>query len=423
MRFANLRSHLNLPMVAGVLCSTIGAAALVVTLAQNASFGESLADSSRGQLISMGGSVIMDSFAAVLAIVFGIFLASRKWGFAVVAGIPMVLYIGYSMQSSFNYQMTERMAKAERIRGDAGEARRNVEAQNAALSKARADLVASYEGRQSEANRIAGDRRQPTARRNEARAEKKRLDEALRLLSDAPLALKQLPPAPDAVLADPSAEIIARWTGVSSDVVAASQIAALSIGLPLTKMLGFMFGSVLLHLGAERARQRLAMLQAAAESKAVKVEAPTEPERNVEDELAESVARVAAEAASVKDAALESIVTNPIGDNPVERAERLLIEQQSQINEVQAYLASATDAAASVKVPVRDFLKHYKAWCKSQDIDPAVTNVIMLGHILSAVGVPRVEETDRGGRRVYHVGRSLRHLDVAGEEAGLAVAA
>lgn len=435
MNVRYLRSYINLPMLLGILCAIGGAAALASTLAQNAVFGASFGETEHGVLISSGNSLIMDSFAAVLAMVIGAAITWRRYLYAGLLVLPLALYLGYSMQSTFGFGMTERMAKAERIRIEASEARAAVERENASVLAAREELRGDLMRRVAEANTVAGDRRQSQVRRKEASAEKRRLDEVLTLLANAPPALKALPPAADVLLADPQADIVARWLGVDSEWVAAAQIGALAIGLPLAKVLGFMLASGLFHMAALRGRERMAELRAEAEarraSKAPVELAPVQDAEprplDIEADLERSMEAAVAQAQLVAVetdhppmslASLSSAENEPRASRDVES---ILDKQHREVNDIQAYLATATDEAPTVQIQARQFFNHYRSWAALSGREPQISNLIVFGNLLRVAGLGR----DQRHNKVYYVGRSLRplHDDVAAEEVGLDVAA
>jgi hypothetical protein len=404
-----LRSYINLPGVVGVLCVAAGAAALACTLAQNASFGESLGHSWRGVLISAGGSIIMDSFAAILAIVVGLFLAGRRYGAALLVTVPLAFYLLYSIFSSFGFGLNERMAKAERARVEAFEARSAVERQNALIlserGQTRATLAASY----GEASKKASNTRYSRAARAEAAAEAERITSALSLLDQTPPALRQLPPAPEAILADPQAEFIARWSGLNPETVAAAQIAWLAIGLPLAKMLGFLLAPMFFHQAGVRARARYAELTAEPESK------PAPPVVTVADDVLQASLAQAIEAAN--DDSAPPAVPAEVEDDFVDR-------QHAQINDVVSYITHATEPAPNCTVGAREFLRHYKDWSKMMGRTPTVSNTIEFGHLLRGYGLGRVENGRGTAQKVLYVGRRLRPLqDLAAKEVGLKLVA
>lgn len=419
-----LRSYINLPAVLGILCGAVGLLALASTLAQNMAFGESLAETSRGAVFLGANSLIMDGFAATLAMVVGAFFSWRRPRVAIVLCVPLALYTVYSMQSIFGFGMTERLAKAERVRTEAGEARSSVERENAEVIRQRAELRDNLVVRIKEANDIAGDRQQPETRRREARDERRRLNEALTLLANAPPALKRLPPAPEAVLADPQADIVARWVGTKPETIAAIQIAAISVGLPLAKVLGLMLSSWLFTLAAIRGRVRLSEL--ATKPK----EAPAAAASDLMPTLAAPPAAedLGAEIEEAMDAAVAAanddvipMVSTVDEDAVVSSVDALIDEQQRQVNDIQAYLAMATDVAPTVQVSARQFLNHYRLWARVSGRETTISNPIVLGNLLRAAGLGRIGH----GNKVYYVGRSLRllHDDVADGEVGLAIAA
>lgn len=419
-----MRYYVNLPAVVGVLCALAGTAALAFTLAQNASFGESLGSSWRGIMISAGGSVVMDSFAAILAVAIGLFLSCRHYGRASLLAVPLLFYLAYSMLSSFGFGMNERMAKAERIRDAASEARLAVQAENALAIQERAATRAMLASAYAEADRKAGDRKLSRIARTEAVAEKKRITESLRILDQNPPPQKQLPSSSETVLADPQAEIIARYTGFGVDTVSIVQIGMLAVGLPLAKILGYLLASVFFHLAGVRARARQAEVAGAtltmAEARGTLMtlprgdEAPVE--KDIEAELRASISQAVEDAANDQAPLLGK--TDPVEDD-------FVVRQHAQVNDVVAYITHATEPAPNFPVAAREFLRHYKAWSRKMGRTPTVSNTIELGHLLRGYGLGRVEDGNGSGYKVYYVGRKLRPLQetTTAGEVGLKIAA
>jgi F0F1-type ATP synthase membrane subunit b/b' len=426
-----LRSYVNFPIVLGVLFIIAGIGGLGLTQWQNAAFGVTLGDSTQGKIIAASGSVYMDSFAALLAIAIGATMAWRWIGISILLAFPLAFYALYSVQSSFGYQMTERLAKSERLRDGAKEARTAVEQANASVLTNRASLIEDLNRKYDAANKTAGNRTLSRIERNEAKAEKDRLQQARTLLANAPPQLQQLPPAPEAILADPQAEIIAKWTPLSATAVAAIQISMLSVGFPLGKIIGFMFGSALIQFGAERARQRLAELKREAQAfKTTDIATTVEAvkpnvDKMLEDSVARVIASVKAEAAPVANDDDEPSFNEGEADRSARAVDGLLDQQQRQINDLQSYLVEATDVAPTVSVPASQFLRHYKDWSRLKGREPTIGNVVVLGHLLRAAGLARLDGLSGSGT-VHYAGRSLRRLtaaDVADEGVGRARAA
>jgi hypothetical protein len=368
-----------------------GTVALVLTCAQNAMFGVSLGDTNPGVIIQGATSISMDVFTGLLAIGVGTSIVLRRWVALVLTLIPMALYLGYSMQSSVNYGMTERLAKAERVQGVINAEKGAIDAANAATLASQQDTLRDLRRRYDNADSRANNRELSKSERREARAEKSRLDDAIRVAQIAPtLQIAQS----SGKLADPAAQITSRWTGLDAETISLMQVVAQGVGLVLMKFVGFAFAG---YWGQPR--------KVAA---AAKIEAETTPQNTTDPVKEEAVSAPASSlsppvAAAPEETAVEEDIAPEVLKPVALEARRMLDDRDIQKADLVKFFETATHPASQSLVGSADFYNHYKEWSKANGRKAVVKSHTMFGILIQELGAKRSDN----GNRVFYQGFNL----------------
>lgn len=196
-----------------------------LTVAITWSFGHTLALTPWEQTIQALASVSVDLMGFMLAFAIGLLLRWRRYVGAVLFCVPLMLYVGYSMQSVIGFGSVARIAKDKKITAEVNADKQSTQETNALLAQAKQDTLEWM--------------RSTAYRRANKRDERGTLLKEIQQEASKPVEFKTA--KSEGVVGDPQAEQLASlmsgW-GVTPSTIQMGQVIWLAVLLVMGKALG-----------------------------------------------------------------------------------------------------------------------------------------------------------------------------------------
>ncbi len=340
-------------------------------------FGSTLALDPWDKFIQSAASVSVDVMGFLLAFAVGLLIKQRRWLASALFCLPLVCYVGYSMQSVIGFGSVVRVAKDMKVQADVAADKQAVQEQNAFAAQTKQENLEWMRG---------------TAYSRAQRKDRQSLMAEIRDESNKPLELKIA--KSEGVVGDPQAEMLASMLsgyGVKARDIQMAQVVWLAVLLVMGKALGsFCTG----YFWPRRAEEIEEEAEAATRPTARAPRPPRRPMRaplpttDSEDESADE----AAIAAAMKDDVARAAMWR---------------------NQIEQFREEATYADPHSRVTSTDFYHHYLDWAELSDVhEYHVMSHNRFGRVCTAMGVPRNESA-----KTWYFGFALRPLVGADAEA------
>lgn len=362
------------------LFAVLTLAAMTLTMIINWRFGNTLALDWGDKMLQGSASVVVDAFAVALAFAVGRLFVTRRWVMAFVFVVPLLAYVGYSMQSAIGFGAVARIAKDRQVSAQALAERQATQEANATSLQMRTETLEWMRS---------------TAFTRAQRKDQQSILEAIRTEASKPIEVKVS--RAEGVVGDPQADVLAsllsHWNVLPSGIQI-TQVVWLAVLLVGGKAIGSFLSGFFWGARIRASVVDASMLEAAAPKEAPTIH-PTTPGRSF---------RSTADAISDADAAMVAEVRSDVA------------REKNWWTQVERFRAEAifADAHGEPKTST-DIYHHYLKWASHVGVPMLqLMSHNRFGRISTAM---HVQEDNGDSRKPWYIGIGLSSIAADENEA------